>query len=74
MRARARVAALDRQRQVLAELVAVLADRAPDGFEPMFAADWAVAGDDAGRLRVVVDQVASLTDTSAAPSLARLTS
>ncbi len=72
MRAHARVALLDRQRQVLAELVAVLAERAPDGLEPMFAADWAAAADDAGRQRVVVDQVASLTDASAATWHARL--
>ena len=32
---------------------------------PDFADDWHAAADDAGRLRVVVDQVASLTDASA---------
>jgi dGTPase len=31
----------------------------------MFAEDWERAGDDAARLRVVIDQVASLTDASA---------
>jgi dGTPase len=40
--------------------------------EPEFAADWAQAPDDATRLRVVVDQVASLTDTSARAWAARL--
>jgi dGTPase len=55
----------ERQRQVLSELVAELAQRAPSGLEPAFAADWRQAGDDAQRLRVVVDQVASLTDGSA---------
>jgi dGTPase len=55
-----------RQREVLADLVAVLADRAPLTLELPFAADWQEAPDDAARLRVVVDQVASLTDVSAA--------
>ena len=31
----------------------------------MFAADWRDADDDGARLRVVIDQVASLTDVSA---------
>lgn len=60
------------QRELLADLVAVLADRAPTALEPSFAADWAQAGDDAARLRVVVDQVASLTDISASTWHARL--
>lgn len=54
------------QRDMLTELVEVLVDRGPRGLETAFAADWEQAGDDAGRLRVVVDQVASLTDVSAA--------
>jgi dGTPase len=33
--------------------------------EPLFRPTWAAAPDDAARLRVVIDQVASLTDTSA---------
>ena len=33
--------------------------------EPDFAADYAAADDDAGRLRAVIDQIASLTDVSA---------
>lgn len=61
-----------RQREILADLVAVLADRAPVALEPPFAADWAHAHDDAARLRVVVDQVASLTDVSAADWHVRL--
>ncbi len=65
MRADDRVALLTRQRQQLAELVAGLCARAPDVLEAPFAADWCAAADDAGRLRVVVDQVASLTDASA---------
>jgi dGTPase len=54
-----------REREILADLVRVLADRAPDELEPPFAADWRAAPDDGARLRVVVDQVASLTDLSA---------
>ena len=65
MRADARAVLLDRQGQVLADLVRELSRRAPDALEPALAADWHQAGDDAGRLRVVVDQVASLTDVSA---------
>jgi dGTPase len=55
----------DRQVGVVTELVAALVDRAPDVLEPVYAADFAAAPDDACRLRTVVDQVASLTDTRA---------
>ncbi|HLU28069.1 MAG TPA: deoxyguanosinetriphosphate triphosphohydrolase [Glycomyces sp.] len=61
-----------RQREILTELVALLADRGPDAMEPMFAAAWNRAGDDAARLRAVIDQVASLTDASATAWHARL--
>lgn len=65
MQADDRVAAMVRQRELLAELVAVLAHRGPDALERAFADDWRAATDDAARLRVVIDQVASLTDASA---------
>jgi dGTPase len=55
----------DRQRQILIELVDVLSRRAPEHLDPMFAPMWKAAGDDAARLRVVIDQVASLTDPAA---------
>ena len=42
-----------------------LGPRHPATLEPAFADDWAAADDDAARRRVVVDQVASLTDLSA---------
>jgi len=62
-----------RQREILQELVAVLCDRGPDALEPMFAETWHRASDDAARLRVAIDQVASLTDASAVAWHRRLT-
>jgi dGTPase len=62
-----------RQREVLTELVEVLAGRAPAVLEPPLRPEWLAAADDAGRLRVVIDQVAGLTDLSAASWHARLT-
>lgn len=55
----------ERQREVLHSLVSALSATDDRHLEPMFAADWRAAADDAARLRVVVDQVASLTDASA---------
>jgi dGTPase len=55
----------DRQRQLLGELVERLTEQAPEVLEPSYAALWHQATDDAARLRVVVDQVASLTDARA---------
>ncbi|MET1035539.1 MAG: deoxyguanosinetriphosphate triphosphohydrolase [Arthrobacter sp.] len=54
-----------RQQDVLSDLVALLDDTGDRYLEPMFAADWRDAADDAGRLRAIIDQVASLTDGSA---------
>ena len=54
-----------RQREQLVELAAALLDAAPASLEPWLRSGWTHAADDAARLRVVVDQVASLTDTSA---------
>ena len=53
-----------RQRAVVTELVEALGER-PEGLEPWLRGAYEQAADDAARLRVVVDQVASLTDTSA---------
>jgi dGTPase len=61
-----------RERQVLTELAAALAAGAPETLDPMFRAGYESAGSDAARLRVVVDQVASLTDTSATAWHAKL--
>ncbi len=73
MQADDRVALQARQRELLSELVEALVRRAPSGLDDAFVADWHAARDDAARLRVVVDQVASLTDASAAAWHARLT-
>lgn len=53
------------QRIVLAELAEELTVRAPDSLEPQFRAQFDVAPDDRARKRVIVDQLASLTDASA---------
>jgi dGTPase len=53
------------QRIVIAELAAVLLDRAPDGLDPQFRDVFRAAPDDRARLRAVVDQIASLTDATA---------
>ncbi len=53
------------QREVLCELVAALDAGAPGALAPVFRDFHEAAPDDAARLRAVVDQVASLTDTAA---------
>ncbi|GIH03239.1 deoxyguanosinetriphosphate triphosphohydrolase-like protein [Rhizocola hellebori] len=53
------------QRQILTDLVEVLCERAPSALDQVFAPLWKDASDDAARLRVVIDQVASLTDPAA---------
>jgi dGTPase len=53
------------QRELVAELAAAIGAAAPDVLDPVFQASYTEAADDRARLRVVVDQVASLTDTSA---------
>jgi len=63
----------ERQREILTDLVRGLAARAPDGLDPIFAPLWKAAPDDASRLRVVIDQVASLTDPAAVAWHQRLT-
>jgi dGTPase len=54
-----------RQREQLAELAEALLAGAPQALEPWLREAWSSAADDAARTRVVVDQVASLTDVSA---------
>jgi dGTPase len=55
----------EEQREILADLVHVLSERAPEGLDPVFGPLWKEAGDDSARLRVIIDQVASLTDPAA---------
>jgi dGTPase len=52
------------QQELITELVALLTLRAPDALDPIFRPLWSGAADDAARLRVVIDQVACLTDRS----------
>jgi len=61
-----------RERQVVSELVALLADRGPVALEPHYREMWDAAGGDAARFRVVVDQVAALTDAAALAVHSRL--
>lgn len=65
MQADDRVALMERQRELVAELVEGIWARGGDALDAVFLGDWAEAADDAARRRVVVDQVASLTDASA---------
>jgi len=53
------------QRELLTELVEALWKTAPRHLDAPFRSDFAEAADDNARLRVVIDQVASLTDPSA---------
>ncbi|PFG19916.1 deoxyguanosinetriphosphate triphosphohydrolase [Serinibacter salmoneus] len=60
------------QRRVVRDLVHVILERPEAVLEPAFLTDYREAADDAARLRVAVDQVASLTDLSALAWHARL--
>jgi dGTPase len=55
----------ERQREILVELVAALVERGDRALDAVFAPLWRAAPDDPARLRVVIDQVASLTDPAA---------
>ncbi|WP_296666263.1 deoxyguanosinetriphosphate triphosphohydrolase [Demequina sp.] len=65
MAPRERKPAYRQQRERLADLVGALVERGDQALEPHFAAMHREAADDAARKRVVLDQVASLTDKSA---------
>jgi dGTPase len=67
-----RLRAQARQRELLAELVEALAADAPGSLEVGLREDWLAAPDDAARWRVVIDQVAVLTDQQAVAWHARL--
>jgi dGTPase len=53
------------ERELLAELTSAVERGAPATLDPLLRASWHAAASDAERRRVVIDQVASLTDTSA---------
>jgi dGTPase len=60
------------QRRLLTELVAAVRDGAPATLDEPASAAWHDAAEDAARLRVIIDQVAQLTDSSAYAWHARL--
>ena len=58
-------AAQARERELIAELAATVRIGAPQTLDPVFRPAWETASSAAARRRVVIDQIASLTDTSA---------
>ncbi|MCD4558001.1 deoxyguanosinetriphosphate triphosphohydrolase [Schaalia sp. lx-100] len=60
------------QRTLLADLVDAVWQSGPEHLEPVFVDAWREAEDEDARFRVVIDQVASLTDVSAYAWHARL--
>jgi dGTPase len=60
-----RLPAQAREREVITELADAVAAGAPGTLDRAFAAQFDAAGSDDARRRVIVDQLASLTDTSA---------
>jgi len=54
-----------RQKQVIEELVEAVLAKAPQSLESYFLQEWDRAGNSGAKLRVVIDQVASLTDVGA---------
>ena len=54
-----------KQRTVIVELVEMLFNAAPHELDPIFEDDWKSATSDSEKLRVVIDQIASLTDPGA---------
>ncbi len=55
----------DDEQVLIKELVAAVLHSAPASLESFFLQDWAAATTNAAKLRVVIDQVASLTDPGA---------
>ena len=53
------------ERDLVAELAAAIEAAAPAALDPVLRPAWEAAGCDRARRRVVIDQIASLTDTSA---------
>ncbi|MGH3514498.1 MAG: deoxyguanosinetriphosphate triphosphohydrolase [Pseudonocardiaceae bacterium] len=65
MRDPRRLAVQARQRELVAELCTALVQQAPARLDPALLPAWYDARSDSARLRVVVDQVAALTDAQA---------
>jgi dGTPase len=65
MRAQDRLDLMEQQRMLLSELFTAIWDRGSEALDPALRHDFAAAGDDQARTRVVIDQLASLTDASA---------
>ena len=63
-----------KQQKLLSELVEAISATAPASLESFFLQDWQMAENDQQRLRVVIDQVASLTDPGAQMLHAKLVS
>ncbi len=72
MRAQDRMDLMERQRSVLEELFEAIWQRGESALDPSLREDFAAAPDDPARTRVVIDQIASLTDASAVSWHARL--
>jgi dGTPase len=72
MRRQAAVDQQAREREVITELALAVERGAPATLDPVFQPAWDAARDDEQRRRVVIDQLASLTDTSAIALHARL--
>ena len=66
-------AAQARERELIAELAGAVLAGAPGTLDPVFRPEFEAAAADSARLRIVIDQIASLTDTSAAAWHTRLT-
>lgn len=60
-----RLAVQARQRELITELCAALLHQAPQPLDPALRPAWQQADSDDARLRVVIDQVAALTDAQA---------
>jgi len=63
----------EKQQVLIQELVEMLYQAAPAELDPIFEDDWKLASSDGEKLRVVIDQIASLTDPGAYALHAHLT-
>ncbi len=72
MRAQDRLDLMERQRSLLVELFEAMWKQGSDALDPALREDFADAANDSARTRVVIDQIASLTDASAVTRHAHL--